>query len=501
MPENFSFKNTRTPKYGAEVEMPIIDKKTGKSALISSNHFQTLAELKMQKGEEVRNIAEVEAGTKKVITKQGEYETDNGYNLLENAVQPTRSLEELNTNIITSLEDTVEILAQHGLTIANVAEHPNQPITQEFYEKTVAQKPVYPFLLQRGWNHKQGIDAKAQNSPSTEVAPEYIVEAVNSMFLTSFATIALTANSPFEAGQITGNKANRLTLWNRMFANSTAEGDRKTSQFPQKPFADIADYWNWMHGKGTTMHFVLRSEGDYKHSNDFITVDDQPDLLSYLLSENQKAHNTKTGEEIVLKPKLNDLEIQQFAQFSASRIRYKFKPAASIEEFREAFRQNSTRPGAVQQWFNQNVQFAYIEGRDAEANFPDEELMNIDQKITKNILIAPSALQAGIIRNSQKINAKLGVTWQKAIELREKAIKYGLADIEVHAYTQKVYQLAQEYLSSSEQEMLSYFDFCLTTRQNGADRAIAMLDRMPGNTPGEKMLHFANYRSIVLPSI
>jgi len=501
MLEKISFKKTETPKYGAEVEMPIIDQKTGKSASISSTHFQTLAKLKMHKGEEVKNLSEVEAGGKKVMTKKGEYETDNGYNLLETAFQPESDLAKLNQNIIIGLQDTIEILAQHGLTIANVAEHPNQPITQEFYEKTVAQKPVYPLLLARGWDHKQGIDAKAQNSPSTEVAPEHIVEAVNSMFLTSFATIALTANSPFEAGQITGNKANRLTLWNRMFANSTAEGDRKTSQFPQKPFTDIADYWNWMHGDGTTMHFVLRSEGDYKHSTDFITVDEQPDLLTYLLSQNQKGRNVKTGEEIMLKPSLNDLEIQQFTQFSASRIRFKFKSTANIEDFRIASAQDKRRKGTLQEWFNQNVQFAYIEGRDAEANFPDQELMNIDQKIAKSVLIAPSVLQAGIIRNSEKINSKLGISWQKAVELREKAIKYGLADNEVYEYTQKVYNLAQEHLSSSEQEMLSYFDFCLKTRQNGADRALAMLEKMPGNTPGEKMLNFAKNHKIVLPSV
>jgi len=496
-----SFKKIQTPKYGAEVEMPIIDQETGKSASIPGDYFQKLAELKTKKGEQVKNLSEVEAGGKKVMTKKGEYETDNGYNLLETAFQPESDLAKLNQNIILGLHDTIEILAQHGLTIANVAEHPNQPITQEFYEKMVAKKPVYPLLLQRGWDHKQGIDAKAQNSPSTEVSPEYIVEAVNSMFLTSFATIALTANSPFEAGQITGNKANRLTLWNRMFANSTAEGDRKTSQFPQKPFTDIADYWNWMHGEGTTMHFVLRSEGDYKHSTDFITVDEQTHLLTYLLGINQKGRNVKTGELVNLQPSLNDLEIQQFAQFSASRIRFKFKATASIDDFRTAFKQNPKKPGAAQQWFNQNVQFAYIEGRDAEANFPDQELMNIDQKMAKNVLIAPSVLQAGIIRNSEKINSQLGISWQKAIELREKAIKYGLSDNEVYEYTQKVYELTHEHLSSSEQEMLSYFDFCLKTRQNGADRALAILEKMPGNTPGEKMLNFAKNRNIVLPSV
>ena len=71
------------------------------------------------------------------------------------------------------LEDIGAALAEEGATLLNFSEHPNVAIDPQYYAAVRAPKPIYDYwVMVRGWNHSVGIDAKAQNGPTTAVEVE-----------------------------------------------------------------------------------------------------------------------------------------------------------------------------------------------------------------------------------------------------------------------------------------------------------------------------------------
>src|SRR5690606_31593916 len=116
----------------------------------------------------------------------------------------------------------------------------------------------------RGWRHRVGIDAKAQNGPTTSVSVHDAARALNVMLGLAPAFISLFANSPLESGRLTGHKENRLTIWDRMFGAGSFAADRVLCRMPDVPFDDLGAYFRWAYGDGTAMHTIpLNDTRDY----------------------------------------------------------------------------------------------------------------------------------------------------------------------------------------------------------------------------------------------
>lgn len=88
------------------------------------------------------------------------------------------------------------------------------------------------------------------------VADRKAVLALNVILAASPAFIALFANSPFENGEYSGYRENRLTLWPRMFRHARFAADDRLHRLPGRAFADLRDYFEWMFGEGSTMQLA-----------------------------------------------------------------------------------------------------------------------------------------------------------------------------------------------------------------------------------------------------
>ena len=64
--------------------------------------------------------------------------------------------------------------------LLNASEHPACTLDTEWYRRVRAPRPIYDELVDhRGWLHRVGIDAKAQNSPCTSVPAALACRALN----------------------------------------------------------------------------------------------------------------------------------------------------------------------------------------------------------------------------------------------------------------------------------------------------------------------------------
>src|SRR5690606_40472624 len=138
---------------------------------------------------------------------------------------------------------------------------------------------------------------KAQNGPTTSVALEDAARALNVVLALAPASIALFANSPLEAGQVTGLKENRLSIWPRMFASSRYACDHALSCLPERPFAGLGQYFLRAYGPGTVMHTVPCGQArDYKGSTHTARVHGDPSLCQFLAEPQWPATVCGTGE-------------------------------------------------------------------------------------------------------------------------------------------------------------------------------------------------------------
>jgi len=132
---------------------------------------------------------------------------DNAFNNVESSIGPVGAggLKALDAWIRAELEAVQTALAAEDAMVLNFSEHPALAITEEIYRRIRAPKAIYDYWVKyRRWDHKVGIDAKAQNSPCTGVVVGDAVLALNIVLAASPAFIALFANSPFENGQYAG---------------------------------------------------------------------------------------------------------------------------------------------------------------------------------------------------------------------------------------------------------------------------------------------------------
>jgi hypothetical protein len=346
-----------------------------------------------------------------------------------------------------------------------------------------APKPIYDYWRDvRGWRHEIGMDAKAQNGPTTGVDAEDAVEALNLALLAAPALIALFANSPFEAGEETGCKENRLRIWTRMFADPAFAGDRAIHRPPVRPFEDLAHYLRWMFDGNRAMQALPLGANSYKGFGDLARMDDDPSLFTFLRAKTWTGRRLCDEAEVEVTPDLRHLESLQFSQFMDARIRFSLATVPSVDEFFEALEDRT-----VETLFAGHCQSLYIEGRAAGANFPDAQLCDLDDPlVSASVAMAPSAIQKGLQCNPgclRRLSRRL--PWEDLASARDEAIRHGLegraGPMSLAGFARAVVDEAEAGLLPSERWMLAYPLHVLETGRNGADRAIAAFERGSGD--------------------
>lgn len=484
-----------TPTYGAEIEKAytLLD---GSPYSVGDAYFEGFRAIKVRRGE---TVAEKHIGGRLIgIATPRSIETlDNGFNNGESAVGPVLEsdggLHALAMMLEAEVRDSLEVLRESGAGILNMGNHPLTPITQEFYRRTVVPKPAYGYIVrERGWHHESGIDAKAQNSPSTGVPAECAVRAMNVVMGFGAAFVALYANSPFEEGKVSGFKESRLTMWPKMFRAAHLGRDQHLHEMPEKPFRNLREYLQWMFGSGTAMFFVPAEAGaaGAKSAQKLALIEGNPSLLEFLRKKTWSAKVYGTGDRVSVTPSMSHVDMQQFTQFTGARVRFALRGDFTVEEFLAAM---SGTDDEVEMLFAQKAKYTYIEGRDPGANFPDAETRSLPNgdALARSVLISPSAIQAGLIRNLEKAESLLAkYGWANLCALRDASIRDGLQakywGIAVRDVCESVLNVAADGLASEEQWMLAYPAHVLSSGKNAADRALEMFNAQSG-TPEERI--------------
>lgn len=431
---------------------------------------------------------------------------DNAFNNLESAIGPVTGgaggLAALDELITEELEDVVEALAEEGATILNFSEHPDVTISTDFYTGIRAPKAIYDYWVGvRGWNHSVGVDAKAQNGPTTAVPADDAVAALNVVLGLAPALIGLYANSPFEGGQLTGLKENRLTIWPRMFAGARYWGDRRLQRLPDEPFGEMRDYMTWMFGPGTAVQMLPVTGGtDYKNAGGMLRIIGDPSGLEFLGGGLWRGICQSSGRAVDVVPSVRHIEHLQFAQFLDARIRYSLATVPQVGEFFDAM----SRSGGLEDLFGRHARYLYIEGRAPGSNFPDRELVEeADSAVSRSCVVSASAIQAGLIRNLEASRALVyRWGWKRLRALRERAIVDGLAGevdgLGVADLCREVLAIATEGLRPDERWMLAFPAHVLRTGLSGADRSIGFWER--SDRSPRSLRELIRRRRIVLPS-
>lgn len=443
----------------------------------------------------------------------GVFSVDNGFNNLEYAFAPVGAqfghgndagLNHLATIVHQEVNGLITALDHEGAMVLNLAEHPATAIDAETYRALRAPKTIYGHWVgDRGWRHDQGIDAKAQNGPTTGVPVRDAVSALNLSLLAAPAMIALFGNSPFEAGQVTGLLENRLTLWPRMFADASFDWDRRCHLPPHRPFADLADYFRWMYGPGTAMHALPAPAGTYKGYSPMLRVQGDPPMLEFLAGPARAVCLPGHTHPVLVTPDFLHLAQQQFTHFLDARIRFCLADAPALAPFLACM----NGQGSVEALFEQHGIEVYIEGRACGANFPDQALCDLgDAMIPSSVVMAPSALQKGLLANPDSwTRLSALVDWAELPWLRDAAIRHGLhaseAGARLQALTARVLEEAQQGLAPDERWMLAYPEHVLRRAENGAQRALARYQSLSGSA-GERLQRLsAERRALPLPSL
>jgi hypothetical protein len=472
------------PSLGVELEMPVAEVREGQTHCVQ-DFFENLRAI--WSAREVETRLDTARGRSYALhSPRGLHSLDNAYNNLESSLGPVpsgpRSLDDLAAAVGAELADVDQALAREGAMVINFSEHPRVRVDDAFYFSARAPKSIYDYQIRhRGWNHQSGFDAKAHNSPCVDVPVEQAIEALNCLLALAPAFIALYANSPFEAGRITGFKENRLSIWPRQLDCSRMPGDHKLHRTPPRPFRDLADYFTWMFGPGTQMWHVAR-DGGGKNPGQLGLVPDDPPLLDFLRRDRWTARLFDTGKEIEVRPGMDHLVAQQFTQYTDCRLRYGLRAEGpDLGEFMAVLDHS---PRRLTQFLAPYLSHCYLEARAPGANFPDQELCERDPgKLAASVCISPTALHYGLVRNlDQACRLVDRHGWQNLLGLREEARRHGLQagynGIQVTQLCAQVLEMAGQGLADRQAWMLAYPLWVLRTGQTGADRALARLEKL-----------------------
>lgn len=460
---------------GLEMEMAVAHRGTGASHPVGG-YFERLAGIKAARGE-APHLSRIGGRDVGLTVAAGESGLDNGFNLLETAFAPVSvvqgGLAELARRVRRELADALQALDAEGATILNASEHPACTLDPVWYAAVQVPRPIYRELVgHREWLHRVGIDAKAQNSPCTSVDVRQAARALNVVLGLAPASVAIFANSPLEYGRETGLKENRLTVWHRMFRYSRFAGDHYLQRLPERPFADLGDYFRWMFGPGTASRCLpLAAEAGYK-STAGVYLQGSPSLSSFMASGGWPGLRTDTGEAVTVLPQGAHFEYSQFAHFLDARWRYRLASPPPLQVLREAWQ----RPGGIEELYAGLGVVGYIEGRAPGAGFADAQLLDEAGKaVAATTVMAPSALQLGLMRNlDQAEDLVRAWGWLRLRDLRADAMRHALDDGALRALARDVLAVAEGGLEAGERHWLDYARYVVDTGSTGADRLLRL---------------------------
>lgn len=481
---------------GLEMEMAVARRSTGASHPVS-RYFDTLAALKAARGE-APALVRIGGQAVGVSVAAGESGLDNGFNLLETAFAPVSEaqggLAELARRVRRELNDASAALHDEDAVILNVSEHPQCTLDSSWYTRVHVPRPIYRELVgHREWLHRVGIDAKAQNSPCTSVDVSQAARALNVVLALAPASIAIFANSPLENGRATGLKENRLTVWDRMFRHSRYAGDHYLQRLPERPFVDLGDYFRWMFAPGTASRCLpLAVEDGYKSATG-VYLRGAPSLSAFLASDGWPGRRSDSGATVIVAPQGSHFEYSQFAHFLDARWRYRLAAPLPLEALREAWRQ----PGGIEALYESLGASGYIEGRAPGAGFADAQLLDeAGPQIAATVVMAPSALQLGLMRNLSQAEDLLRTWgWLRLRAMRADAIRDALHDPAVLALAGEVLAVAEAGLAPAERHWLAYARYAVDARSTGADRLLRLWREFEGNL--DRLARVCRARAVV----
>ena len=463
-------------RIGLELEMGVVRVADGRSHAVQ-RYFETLAVLKQARGlQPVRRlIGDRLAG---LGTPEGESGLDNGYNLLETAFAPIDggpgALDRLAAGVLRELREAEQALAAEGAALLNASQHPDCPLDPGWYAGARVDRPIYRELVgYRGWRHRVGIDAKAQNGPCTSVPVAQAARALNAILALSPALIALFANSPLESGRETGLKENRLTMWDRMFREARFPGDHDLQRLPPRPFRDLGDHYRWMFGPGTASRALPLELGRGYKSVTPVYLQGDPPLSAFLRSAGWDGRRGGAqGPAIRLLPQGAYFTYAQYAHFLDARWRYRVEREPELDALLRAW----DRPEGLEALLQDCGAEGYIEGRAPGAVFADAQLLaESGAAVAASAPIAPSAVQLGLLNrldDAERLWRDWG--WERLRGLRAVAIRNALADGQVRALADEVLDVARSGLPSAERHWLDYAEHAVRTRRTGADRLLEL---------------------------
>lgn len=487
-------------KLGLEMEMVVADAATGRSHAVNG-YFEALARRKAARG--LATQYKRVGGRIIALATEGQVSgLDNAFNHLESALGPIRGgaggLRRLETAVRAELADVIEALAEEGALLLNTSEHPDCPLHDAFYRAVRAPKPIYDYWIEhRGWRHSEGIDAKAQNGPTTSIPVRDGARALNVMLGVAPALIALFANSPLEAGAVTGLKENRLSIWPRMFRAARYASDRRLSRPPEAPFQDLGAYFRWIYGDDTVMHTVPVTTVDgYKEAAHTARPCRAPSLQVFLASAEWPGIACDSGQEVILRPSAAHFEYLQFSPFIDARFRFRYGSTPALSELLAAWR----RPGGIEDLLAGHDTDAYIEGRVPGANFPDSAtLAEIGAPHAASVVMSPAAIQAGLLANlgaAEQLLRDWG--WQRLCGLRAPAIEQALEHADVHTLAGEVLCVARAGLAPEDRAYLGYADWVWRNRRAGADRSLEWWRSWHGD-PADRLAAYAQRFRVLHP--
>lgn len=484
------------PSLGAELEMAVIDA-TGASACVGAGYFTALEAIRRPHGDtRLERIGDIAVALHSDIGVNG---IDNGFNLLETAHAPIpagrNGLAQLAQAMQRDLSDVVRALDTQGLALTSLAQHPTTGTGAQQYDRAVAPKSIYRYLTTlRGWSHAAGIDAKAQNGPTTGLTVANAIPALNLLLATSPAFIALFANSPFENGRPSGLMETRMTLWPRMVATSCVKADRERTGLPPQWFTSLDDYFAWTFAPGTVMHAVPPDQGSYKGGAAFFVAGNGTmNAADFFRGGPVEGQAVGNGERAILTPSAAHFEFLQWSNFLDFRLRFAFgTPGPAPAELASALGPR----GGFDALFRDHATNLYLENRCSGASFPDADLTDVaDAPARHSCMIAASALQAGLVAATMNDGGAEGGAFLRRWPLetirglREHAIRHSLSAPEnklLVALCSEALDLARRHLPTADQPCLAYADWVLATGRTGAQRALDHWERL-GKPPLDEL--------------
>lgn len=467
-------------KLGLELEMPVAGRADGASVPVR-DYFERLAGLRRERGQAAAlvRIGEVAVG---VSGPLGESGLDNGFNLLETAFAPVAGgaggLDRLDAAVREELADVRTALAADAAFVLNASEHPDCTLDEDWYRRVRVPRPIYRELAgYRGWLHRAGIDAKAQNGPCTAIPVREAVRALNVSLALAPALMALYANSPLQAGRETGLKENRMTLWDRMFRHARFAGDHFLQQLPERPFRDLGDHFRWMYGAGTASRALSWHAGDDYKSAVSVYLEGDPALGRFLRAAAWAGRRGDTGERVMLAPRAEHFVYSQFAHFLDARWRYRLARTPALPDLLAAW----DRPGGLEALFEACGCDGYIEARAFGAVFPDAQLLReAGADVGAGVILGASALQLGLLANLDEAEALVRQWgWLELRGLRAPAIRHALDDARVRALCGEVLAVAQAGLAPADRHWLRYPRYVVESGTTAADLQLRLWRSAP----------------------